>query len=166
MVTYVRDIQAISAVPQILETIASLTGPGFVVIAHVTATLWTTCAVRDKLDFGLQVGDGPDVTTTLCDEVRSTGNTIVIDHVQESEPYRDHHTPPDLWFPELFLGPDGSGVTAATSARCAGWIQSRCACRPRRCRPRSSCLRNWCRRSWKPSAGPPNWASNSLPCWP
>ena len=112
VVTYVREIQAISAVPQILETVASLTGLGFVAIAHVTATSWTTCAVRDKLDFGLQVGDGLDVTTTLCDEVRSTAKTIVIDHVQESEHYRDHHTPRIYGFQSYFSVPifrrDGS----------------------------------------------------------
>jgi signal transduction histidine kinase len=111
-VTYVREIQAIGAVPKILETVASLTGLGFVAIAHVTATSWTTCAVRDKLDFGLQVGDGLDVTTTLCDEVRSTAKTIVIDHVQESEHYRDHHTPRIYGFQSYFSVPifrrDGS----------------------------------------------------------
>jgi len=105
VVTYVREIQAIRAVPQILETVASLTGLGFVAIAHVTATSWTTCAVRDKLHFGLKVGDGLDVTTTLCDEVRSTAKTIVIDHVQESEQYRDHHTPRIYGFQSYFSVP-------------------------------------------------------------
>lgn len=112
VVTSVRGIQAISAVPQILETVASLTGLGFVAIAHVTATSWTTCAVRDQLDFGLKVGDGLDVTTTLCDEVRSTAKTIVIDHVQESEQYRDHPTPRIYGFQSYFSVPifrrDGS----------------------------------------------------------
>jgi signal transduction histidine kinase len=111
-VTYVRQIQAISAVPQILDTVASLTGLGFVAIAHVTETSWTTCAVKDELGFGLKVGDGLDVTTTLCDEVRSKGKSIVIDHVRESEQYRDHHTPRLYGFQSYFsipiLRPDGS----------------------------------------------------------
>lgn len=112
LVTYVREIQAVGAVPQILETVASLTGLGFVAIAHVTATSWTTCAVRDKLNFGLKAGDGLDVTTTLCDEVRSTAKTIVIDHVEESEQYRDHRTPRIYGFQSYFSVPifrrDGS----------------------------------------------------------
>jgi signal transduction histidine kinase len=49
--------------------------------------------VLDRLDFGLKVGDGLDVTTTLCEEVRDTGKAIIIDHVSRSDTYRDHHTP-------------------------------------------------------------------------
>jgi len=112
VVTHVRAIQAISAVPQILETVAAMTGLGFVAIAHVTESSWTTCAVWDRLGFGLKVGDGLDVGTTLCDEVRSTAQTIVIDHVVESERYRDHHTPRIYGFQSYFSVPvfrrDGS----------------------------------------------------------
>ena len=108
----VREIQAIGAVGQILETVAMLTGLGFVAIAHVTEDSWTTCAVLDKLGFGLKVGDGLDVTTTLCEEVRATARTIVIDHVRESDQYRDHHTPRIYGFQSYFsipiLRPDGA----------------------------------------------------------
>lgn len=109
---YVREIQNIGAVGQILETIASLTGLGFVAVAHVTAHSWTTCAVLDNLGFGLKIGDGLDVTTTLCEEVRATASTIVIDHVRESERYRDHHTPRIYGFQSYFsiplFRPDGA----------------------------------------------------------
>ncbi len=101
----VQEIQSISAVPQILETVASMTGLGFVAIAHVTEDSWTTCAVLDKLNFGLNVGDGLDVTTTLCEEVRESGSMIVIDHVFESERYRDHHTPRIYGFQSYFSIP-------------------------------------------------------------
>ena len=47
----------------------------------------------DRLAFGLKVGDGLDVTTTLCEEVRDTGLTVVIDNVSTDTRYRDHHTP-------------------------------------------------------------------------
>jgi len=89
----VAAIQAIGAVPTILETVATITGLGFVCIARVTRDSWTTCAVLDKLDFGLKVGDGLDVTTTLCDEVRDSGRAIIIDCVSSDGTYRDHHTP-------------------------------------------------------------------------
>lgn len=109
---YVREIQDIGAVGQILETIASLTGLGFVAVAHVTAHSWTACAVLDKLDFGFKIGDGLDVTTTLCEEVRATASTIVIDNVRESERYRDHHTPRIYGFQSYFsiplFRPDGA----------------------------------------------------------
>lgn len=111
-VTPVREIQTIGAVPQVLETVASLTGLGFVAIAHVTDHSWTTCAVHDRLGFGLKVGDGLDVSTTLCEQVCSTRNTIVIDHVRENEQYRNHHTPRIYGFQSYFSVPvfrrDGS----------------------------------------------------------
>ena len=89
----VDEIQAISAVPKILETVAALTGLGFVCIAHVTDNAWVTCAVLDQLEFGLKPGDELDVTTTLCEEVRDTGRAVIIDNVAESEQYHAHHTP-------------------------------------------------------------------------
>lgn len=89
----IAAIQSISSVPTILEAVSALTGLRFVCIAHVTQESWTTCAVLDKLNFGLKVGDGLDVVTTLCDEVRETGKPVVIDHVSEDACYRDHHTP-------------------------------------------------------------------------
>jgi signal transduction histidine kinase len=112
MPAYVREIQDIGAVGQILETVAMITGLGFVAVAHVTDHSWTTCAVLDKLGFGLKVGDGLDVTTTLCEEVRATASTIVIDHVNESARYRDHHTPRIYGFQSYFsipiFRPDGT----------------------------------------------------------
>jgi len=109
---YVREIQAIGAVGQILETVAELTGLGFVAVAHVTDHSWTTCAVLDKLGFGLKIGDGLDVTTTLCEEVRAIGSSIVIDHVHKSDQYRDHHTPRIYGFQSYFsipiFRPDGT----------------------------------------------------------
>jgi signal transduction histidine kinase len=89
----VAAVQAIGAVPTILETVAAITGLGFVCIARVTQNSWTTCAVMDKLAFGLKVGDGLDVTTTLCEEVRDTGKAVIIDCVSQDDTYRDHHTP-------------------------------------------------------------------------
>jgi signal transduction histidine kinase len=110
--TAVREVQDIGAVGQILETVAALTGLGFVAVAHVTDHSWTTCAVLDKLGFGLKVGDGLDVTTTLCEEVCATGRTIVIDHVREDDTYRDHHTPRIYGFQSYFsipiFRPDGA----------------------------------------------------------
>ncbi|MGB9108472.1 MAG: ATP-binding protein [Telluria sp.] len=89
----VAAIQAIGAVPTILETVAATTGLGFVCIARVTQDSWTTCAVLDKLAFGLKVGDGLDVTTTLCEQVRDTGKAVIIDCVSQDDTFRDHHTP-------------------------------------------------------------------------
>ena len=101
----VDEIQAISAVPTILETVAALTGLRFVCIAHVTDDSWTACAVLDKLDFGLAPGAQLDVTTTLCQEVRDTGRAIIIDSVTGSDQYREHHTPRIYGFQSYFSIP-------------------------------------------------------------
>jgi signal transduction histidine kinase len=108
----VAEIQAISAVPKILETVAAMTGLRFVCIAHVTDDSWTACAVLDKLDFGVAPGGQLDVTTTLCEEVRDSGRAVIIDSVQDSDQYRDHHTPRLYGFQSYFSIPifrtDGS----------------------------------------------------------
>ena len=101
----VDEIQAISAVPKILETVAALTGLRFVCIAFVTDDSWTACAVLDKLDFGLKPGGQLDVTTTLCEEVRDTGCAVIIDSVLGSDQYRDHHTPRIYGFQSYFSIP-------------------------------------------------------------
>lgn len=87
------SIQRMGAVPTILETVAAMTGLGFTCIARVTPDSWTACAVLDKLGFGLNAGDGLDVTTTLCEEVRDTGKGVIIDCVSQDDTYRNHHTP-------------------------------------------------------------------------
>lgn len=109
--SHVREIQAIAAVPRMLETVAALTGLRFVCIAHVTHTSWTTCAVHDQLGFGLVPGAALDVTTTLCKEVRDSRKAVVIDCVRDSDCYRDHHTPRIYGFQSYFsipiFRPDG-----------------------------------------------------------
>jgi signal transduction histidine kinase len=101
----VDEIQAIGAVPKILETVAAMTGLRFVCIAHVTDTSWIACAVLDKLGFGLAPGGQLDVTTTLCEEVRDTARAVIIDSVRHSEQYREHHTPRIYGFQSYFSIP-------------------------------------------------------------
>ncbi len=89
----IAPIQSISSIPTILEAVAALTGLRFVCIARVTSDSWTNCAVYDQLGFGLKVGDGLDVTTTLCEEVRDIRLPVIIDNVSTDARYRDHRTP-------------------------------------------------------------------------
>jgi signal transduction histidine kinase len=108
----IAAIQAISCVPTILEAVAASTGLRFVCVARVTADAWTSCAVLDKVDFGMKVGDDLDVATTLCEEVRDTGLPVVIDHVSEDARYCDHRTPRIYGFQSYIsipiFRPDGS----------------------------------------------------------
>ncbi|WP_371868040.1 GAF domain-containing sensor histidine kinase [Duganella levis] len=91
--------------PTILKAVAELTGLGFVCVARVTQDSWHSCAVLDQLEFGLNVGDSLDVTTTICEEVRDTNSAVIIDHVRESDKYRDHHTPRIYGFQSYFSIP-------------------------------------------------------------
>ena len=108
----IASIQAISSVPTILEAVSALTGLRFVCIARVTDDSWTTCAVLDKLGFGLKVGDGLDVATTLCEEVRDTMRAVIIDNASTDPKYKDHHTPRIYGFKSYIsipvLRPDGA----------------------------------------------------------
>lgn len=94
--TVVKDIETIgriSAIPSILEIIAESTGLRFAAVARVTDDSWTACAVLDRINFGLQVGGELDVTTTLCREIHSSQQPIVIECASEDEVYCGHPTP-------------------------------------------------------------------------
>lgn len=103
--TDIATIQRISSVPTILHAVSELTGLGFVCVARVSDCSWHSCAVLDKLDFGLKVGDSLDVTTTLCEEVRDTQAAIIIDSVKDDMVYAGHHTPRIYGFQSYFSIP-------------------------------------------------------------
>ena len=66
---------------------------GFSAIARVTDDRWITCSTHDLISFGLKPGDELKMETTLCHEVHKKREALFIDHVAESEEYREHHTP-------------------------------------------------------------------------
>ncbi|MET0649459.1 MAG: GAF domain-containing sensor histidine kinase [Pyrinomonadaceae bacterium] len=90
------DLEAISrinAVPMILEVVCRTTGMGFAAVARVTEERWIACAVRDEIAFGLTPGGELQIATTLCNEIRDSGEAIVIDHVSEDTNFCHHPTP-------------------------------------------------------------------------
>lgn len=92
----VRDVLAIGridAVPTLLRVVCETTGMGFAAVARVTGDSWTACAVQDDIAFGLKAGGQLDVHTTLCKEVRASGEPVVIDHASQDAIYCNHHTP-------------------------------------------------------------------------
>jgi signal transduction histidine kinase len=86
-------VAAIDAVPTLLQVVCRVTGLGFAAVARVTENRWIACAVRDEIAFGLQPGGELEVATTLCNEIRATGEPIIIDHVAEDASYCGHPTP-------------------------------------------------------------------------
>jgi GAF domain-containing protein len=94
--TFTEDLAAIAridAVPMILQVACHTTGLRFAAVARVTEDRWIACAVRDEVEFGLQPGGELKVETTICNEVRHTGQMVVIDNVAEDEGFRGHPTP-------------------------------------------------------------------------
>jgi signal transduction histidine kinase len=94
----IAAVEAIPAVPTILEVVCRTTGMGFAAIARVTEDRWVACAVRDDIAFGLQPGGELVVETTICHEIRAVPEAVVIDNVAEDPRYRDHHTPRQYGF--------------------------------------------------------------------
>lgn len=90
------DIDAVGrldAVNTILGVICQITGMGFAAVARVTEDRWVACQVVDQINFGLRPGSELAVVTTICNEIRHTGQAVVIDNVAEDDGFRTHHTP-------------------------------------------------------------------------
>lgn len=112
---FADDIAAVQHIPEIeamLAEICAQTGMGFAAVARVTDDRWIACQVLDKIEFGLKPGDELKIKTTICDEIRDSGQGVFIDHVAENPQWRTHHTPAMYGFESyisipIFLG-DGS----------------------------------------------------------
>ena len=84
--TFEQDIAAvgsIKAIPTILDIVCRTTGMRFAAVARVTEDRWIACSVRDDINFGLKPGGELKVETTICHEIRQSGEAVIIDHVAE-----------------------------------------------------------------------------------
>jgi signal transduction histidine kinase len=94
--TFEQDIAAVSsikAIPTILDIVCRTTGMRFAAVARVTEDRWIACSVRDDINFGLKPGGELKVETTICHEIRQSGEPVIIDNVAEDPLYASHHTP-------------------------------------------------------------------------
>jgi signal transduction histidine kinase len=101
----VTAVARIGVVPMILEVVCRTTGMGFAAVARVTDDRWIACAVRDQIQFGLQPGGELEVETTLCREIRASGQPVVIDHVAEDDAFCGHPTPARYGFQSYIAMP-------------------------------------------------------------
>lgn len=81
------------AIRAILNDVCRVTQMGFAAVARVTDSRWIVAQVVDTIDFGLEPGDELAVRTTICDEIRESGQRVIIDHVAGHDEWRTHHTP-------------------------------------------------------------------------
>ncbi|MDB5507047.1 MAG: histidine kinase [Devosia sp.] len=109
------DIDAVArigAVRNILDVVCRTTGMGFAAVARVTDDRWIACEVLDHIDFGLKSGGELAIATTICNEIRQTGDGVVIDHVANDAAYYGHPTPAKYGFQSYISMPitrsDGS----------------------------------------------------------
>jgi signal transduction histidine kinase len=94
--TFEQDITAVSsikAIPTILDIVCRTTGMRFAAVARVTEDRWIACSVRDDINFGVKPGGELKVESTLCHEIRQSGQAVIIDDVAEDPVYACHHTP-------------------------------------------------------------------------
>ena len=94
----VAAVNRIGAVPLILDVVCRTTGMGFAAIARVTEDRWIACSVKDDIAFGLAPGGELDVESTICHEIRQSGEPVVINHVDADPDFCSHHTPRQYGF--------------------------------------------------------------------
>lgn len=78
---------------RVLEEAVTVTGMGFVAVARVTDTRWIACQMIDQIDFGMSPGDELRISTTICNDIRESGNVVVIDDVSANSEWRTHPAP-------------------------------------------------------------------------
>lgn len=81
------------AIHAILEEVCGLTGMGFVAVARVTEDRWIACQVIDRIEFGLDPGGELNIKKTICDDIRKSGQAIIIDEVGADPEWRRHPIP-------------------------------------------------------------------------
>jgi signal transduction histidine kinase len=108
----IYTISNIHAVPTILEVVCRSTGMRFAAVARVTERRWVACSVLDEIDFGLKPGDELRIESTICNEIRQSRQSVIIEHVAEEPDWCNHVTPATYGFQSYISMPiilaDGS----------------------------------------------------------
>ncbi len=81
------------AIRAVLDEVCRLTRMGFAAVARVTEERWIACQVLDRIDFGLKPGDELALKTTICDDIRQSGEAVVIDYASADLVWQTHATP-------------------------------------------------------------------------
>jgi GAF domain-containing protein len=76
-----------------LRRICDSTGMSFSAVARVTEQRWIACLVEDRIDFGLDPGDELKISETICDEIRDSGEAVVIDDSSDDIKWSRHPVP-------------------------------------------------------------------------
>lgn len=105
-------IAGIAAVPKILDVAARTTGMGWACVARVTESRWINCMTCDQLGWNMRPGDELDISTTVCDMLRRTRQSVAVDHVAQDAFWGCHPIPAQYGFQSYISVPiiraDGS----------------------------------------------------------
>ena len=77
----------------ILRDICATTNMGFAAVARVTEERWIACLVEDRIAFGLDPGGELKIHETICEEIRDSGEAVVIDDVSDDIKWSRHPVP-------------------------------------------------------------------------
>jgi hypothetical protein len=80
-------------IESILLAVCHATGMGFVAVARVTVDRWIAAQVLNGSKLGLNPGDDLNIKKTICNDVRQSGEAVIIDHVSEDPTWRTHPIP-------------------------------------------------------------------------
>jgi len=89
----VTTLAGSEALRALLRELCDLTGMGFAAVARVTEHRWVACQVVDGIEFGLEPGGELEIKTTICDEIRQSGEPVYIDCVSDAPMWRTHPIP-------------------------------------------------------------------------
>jgi signal transduction histidine kinase len=89
-VPILESFERLEVVQTALEVLRQSTGLSTAVVAHVTETTWTACAVLGPTSFGLKPGDTLPLQTTFCDTVRGVGTPLRINHAANDPRFAAH----------------------------------------------------------------------------
>jgi signal transduction histidine kinase len=87
----VAAIRRIEAVPTLLEVLCEITGMRLAMVAHISAKVWTVCALQDDLHLGITPGGPLAVRTNLGLESQAARTPIVIEQASTDPRYMNHH---------------------------------------------------------------------------
>lgn len=80
-------------IQSILTELCELTGMGFAAIAYVSDKRWIACQVDDRIEFGMSAGDELEIKKTICDEIRQSGEAVLIDDTANNPDWWSHPVP-------------------------------------------------------------------------
>jgi len=86
-------LASLDSVAALLRVVCDISGLGVAIVAEVTEERWIACAVEDRVAFGLRPGVELDLTSTLCNHVRSSHDAVIISDVAHNPTYCDHPAP-------------------------------------------------------------------------